>query len=374
MGPSTVYRRARQRRSRTPRPQSLDVPFNDLSRARSRRSRSEPPRWALRLMRSTRVRRTTTLAFALTAVVLVVGVSGARVARENIGYVGVVRNGGPFDTRTIRQVLLPGQRLTWIGFFSQQPHNYPAANVSRTYSVTGDPRVAARSGVGVLSVPTKDGVLVGIDATVFVRFVGDSNVSALKRFDVSYGTRKFRGPSGKLLYPWQGDPGFYAWLDTFFRPVLEYDLRREIGQLNCAQIISSCALVTRGATGRSSTAANADAIAKRVSHALERDLFRTFGQPYLRNIRMRISRISLPNGVQSAIDDTQAKYAAVNGAEAEFRQAKYRAKANRLIGDSLNRSPGLATVEALKAMPPRATVILAPNGKLPSILAQGSGG
>jgi regulator of protease activity HflC (stomatin/prohibitin superfamily) len=325
-------------------------------------------------MRSRAWRRTLTLCLALAAVGLVVGVSGARVARENIGYVGVVRNGGPFDTRDIRQVLLPGQRLTWIGLFSQQPHNYPAANVSRTYTVVGEQRRSNPPGADVLQVPTKDGVLVGIDATVFVRFVGESNIPVLKRFDVSYGTRRFRSADGRWLYPWQGDAGFYAWMETVFRPVLEYDLRREVGAFNCAEIISSCALVTRGATGRSRPAGNANAIALRVSHALERDVTRTLGQPYFHNIRMRISRISLPAGVQSAIDDTQAKYAAVNGAEAEYRQAKFRAKANRLIGDSYNHSPALATVAALKAIPQRATVILAPGGKAPAILAPGGAG
>ena len=325
-------------------------------------------------MRSRPWRRTLTLVLALVAVGLVVAVSGARVARENIGYVGVVRNGGPLDTRDIRQVLLPGQRLTWIGFFSQQPHNYPAANVSRTFQVAAEASRSNPPGVDVLQVPTKDGVRVGIDATVFVRFVGESNLAVLKRFDVSYGTRRFEAPNGRWLYPWQGDQGFYAWMDTVFRPVLDYDMRREIGAFNCAQIISSCALVTRGATGRSRPAADANAIAQRVSHALERDLTRTLTQPYFRNIRLRISRISLPAGVQSAIDETQAKYAAVNGAEAEYRQARFQARANRLIGDSYNRSPGLATVEALKAMPQRATVILAPGGKVPTILAPGAAG
>ena len=52
-----------------------------------------------------------------------------------------------------------------------------------------------------------------------------------------------------------------------------------------------------------------------------------------RHVRMRIARITLPKGVQGAIDDAQAQFAAVNGARAELRQAQYRAERNRLLGE-----------------------------------------
>jgi regulator of protease activity HflC (stomatin/prohibitin superfamily) len=276
-----------------------------------------PPRWVLRLMRKRSIRRAATLLAALIALALVVGVAGARVARQNVGYVGVVRNGGPLDMRTIRQVLQPGQRLTWIGFFSQTPHQYPAANVNRTYTLTADPTRGNRLGVDVATVPTKDGVQIGVEATVFVRFVGESNVRVLERFDISYGTRRWPTPNGKSLYPWEGDDGFYAWMDGMFRPVLDYNLREEIGQFQCAQLVASCALVSRGATSRNVPLANSSMIAQRISTALTRDLTKTLGQPYFWDIRMRIARVTLPKGVQAAVDETQAKYVAVNGAEAE---------------------------------------------------------
>ena len=37
----------------------------------------------------------------------------------------VVRNGGPFDDKQIRQVVPNGSGNTWVGFFSQA-HPYPA--------------------------------------------------------------------------------------------------------------------------------------------------------------------------------------------------------------------------------------------------------
>jgi hypothetical protein len=90
---------------------------------------------------------------------------------------------------------------------------------------------------------------------------------------------------------------------------------------------------------------------------------------------MRISHVTLPKNVQKAVDNAQAQFAEVNSARAELRQARYRAAGNKLIGDSLNRSPGLATIEAMKAIPKGSTVIVSPGGKTPPIIAStGSGG
>jgi regulator of protease activity HflC (stomatin/prohibitin superfamily) len=337
-------------------------------------TRGGPPPWALRLMRKRGFRRLATFVAALIGVGLIIAVSGARVDREGVGYVGVVRNGGPLDTRTIRQFLMPGQHLTWIGFFSERAHDYPASNVNRTYTLTSDPRRGSRPGVDLVTVPTKDGVQVGVEATVFMRFVGERDLEVLKRFDISYGTRRFPAATGgKSLYPWQGDDGFYAWLDNLFRPVLEYNLRREVGRYDCAQLVASCALVSSGrsATGATSKRVVADsgALADRLSTTLESDLTRTLGQPYFWNIRMRIARVTLPKGVQSAVDEAQAKYVQVNGAKAELAQAKFQRERNRLLGEAYNASPALANIDALKALPKQATVILSTNGRTPAVLA-----
>jgi regulator of protease activity HflC (stomatin/prohibitin superfamily) len=336
--------------------------------------RKGPPLWALVLMRRRPARRLGTLILALFGIALIVGVSGARYARQNVGYVGVVRNGGPLDTLTFRQILEPGQRLTWIGFFSQAPHQYPSASVSRAYTVTSDARKTNRPGVATVTVPTRDGVQVSLEATVFIRFVGESNPTVLRRFDDAYATRRFPTPSGHELYPWQGNDGFYALLDAVFRPVLAYDIRKELGQFQCAALVASCALVSQGANATKVPLANADAIADRIGASVDKDLERTLGQPYFSNIRVRIARVTLPASVQTAIDDAQAKYAAVSGARAELAQARYIAEKNRLLGDSYNKSPALATVEALKAIPKGSTVIVSAGGKAPSVFAGAGAG
>ena len=57
-----------------------------------------------------------------------------------------------------------------------------------------------RCGVDVITVPTKDGVQVGLEATVFFRFVGETDPVTLSRFDQSVGTRKFETTDGRMLY------------------------------------------------------------------------------------------------------------------------------------------------------------------------------
>jgi regulator of protease activity HflC (stomatin/prohibitin superfamily) len=240
--------------------------------------------------------------------------------------------------------------------------------------VTSDARKANRPGVATVTVPTRDGVQVSLEATVFVRFIGESNLAVLKRFDDAYATRRFLTPSGRELYPWQGNDGYYALLDAVFRPVLAYDIRKEIGHFQCAALVASCALVSQGAAVKHVPLANADAIAARIGASVDRDLERTLGQPYFQNIRVRIARVTLPASVQAAIDDAQAKYAAVSGARAELAQARYTAERNRLLGNSYNNSPALATVEALKAIPKGSTVIVSAGGKSPNVFAGAGSG
>ena len=67
---------------------------------------------------------------------------------------------------------------------------------------------------------------VGLEATVYLRFVGESDKAALMRFDSTVGTRKFPLPNGEERYAWEGPDGFAAHLidpsDHFHRM---YELR-----------------------------------------------------------------------------------------------------------------------------------------------------
>jgi regulator of protease activity HflC (stomatin/prohibitin superfamily) len=316
------------------------------------------------------MRRSLTALLAIVGLSLIVALSGARVATEAAGTVGVVRNGGPFDNRGVRQVLMPGQSLTWIGWYSQAPHVYPASNVTRTYEVSSDPKRGARLGSDAFSLPTKDGVQVAMQGVVYVRFIGEKDVTELEAFDVGPGTRKYPAGDGQTLYPWQGDAGFSAMLDALLRPVLDSELRREVAQFSCAQLVASCALVRRPHAGHPvRTDASIALIESRINDSLEPDLFKTLGHKWFWDVRFRVTGIALPQNVQAAIDDVQAQYAQVNGAKAQVLQAKYQNLRNRLLAQTYDASPALAMIEALKSVPKGATVIFNTSKRQPSILA-----
>ena len=159
-----------------PGPRRRQQDLLDPTRAEKRKG---PPQWALRVMRQRGLRRLATLVAALLCLAMIVAVSGVKVARGSAGTVGVVRNGGPLDARTIRQIIMPGQSITYTGFFSQSPHVYPASHVTLKYTVTSSETTQPQPAVDTIVLPTKDGVQVGIDAAVFFSFVGDADLDVL---------------------------------------------------------------------------------------------------------------------------------------------------------------------------------------------------
>ena len=304
-------------------------------------------------------------ALALMGLVLVVMLTGITVARQDVGHVGVVRNGGPLDRRNIRQILLPGQRLTWTGWFSQSPHQYPASHVELLYTVTSDPKRGARPSVDVVTVPTRDGVQVGLEATIFFHFIGDRDLELLQRFDQGFGTRAFETRDGGRLTPWEGDDGFAAFMDSVFRPVLDNDLRREIGRFRCDQLVASCTLLRHaarptavGAHVDESASVNIALVEGRLTRSLREDLARTLEAPYFTGIHFRLSAVRLPGGVQTVIDDVHAKYASVSGARAEVSRARYEDARNKILAKTYQQSPALARIHAIRSAPKGATIII----------------
>ena len=314
--------------------------------------------------------RTTVIGVAVVVILIVVAIGGcSTLARVDAGHVGVVRNGGPLDNKDIRQILQPGSAVTYTGVFSEDPHEYPAATVQRFYQITSDQGRGEREGVDVVQVPTADGVSVGLEATIYFNFVGEANQDLLKRFDTNIGLRTFPVAStGERLHAYEGDQGFASMLDTVLRPVIDNDLRQEIGSFRCAELVSSCALIQQGQEASESgearttpdgraTNANLQAVQEKINRSLAEDIRRTFGADYFTNIRFNLSRVTLPSNVQRAIDEAQSAFAEVSKARARVRQAEFQNRANRQLARTYEQSPGLAQIEAIKNIPPGSEVI-----------------
>ncbi len=281
--------------------------------------------------------------------------------RTSGGEVAVVRNGGPLNNNRIRQVIDPASGLTWVGFYSTS-HKYPAQQ--RFYTITADSKRGDRSGVDVVTVPSSDGVNMGIEGTLY--FTLNTDHKTLRQFDDKFGTRKFTGLDGTARYAWQGDNGWSAFLDQIVRPVIENDLRTQVNNFRCAELVSSCALVQnaslQGATPAKpsltaqSNNGNIAKVQQAINTSLEQDLQQTLGAQFLVNLHFNLSRITLPTSVQDAVDRAQAAFASVSEAQAKVAQAQAEAAANKARQQGYNACPTCSRIEELKALPQGITV------------------
>ncbi|GLX00802.1 SPFH domain-containing protein [Microtetraspora sp. NBRC 16547] len=294
------------------------------------------------------------IAAIILAVPTVIGAFGG-FERTGGGEVAVIRNGGLLDDNRVRQIIEPGSSVTWIGWWSQI-HRYPAQQ--RYYTITSAGG-GERSGVDVVTVPSSDGVNMGIEGTLYFNLNLDHET--LKSFDDKFGTRKFRSAGGGTYYPWDGDEGWSAFLDQIIRPVIDNDLRSQVNSFRCAELVSSCSLVQNSGdqqTGLQQLGNNANIakIQNAVNTSLAEDLKSTLGAEFLTNIHFNLSRVTLPKQVQDAVDQAQAAFAKVTEAQAKVAQARAEADANKARQDGYNKCPTCAEIEKLKALPQGITV------------------
>lgn len=277
--------------------------------------------------------------------------------RTSGGEIAVVRNGGAFDNNKIRQVIDPASGVTWIGWWSKV-HKYPAQQ--RFYTITSDPKRATQLGVDVVTVPSSDGVNMGIEGTLY--FTVNLDHKVIRQFDDKYGTRKFRGQDNKLRYAYDGDDGWTAFFGQVVRPVIDNDLRTQINDFRCAELVSSCALVQNATNQKTPTlqvqASNGN-IAKvqtAINTSLTQDLQQTLGGNFFLDMRFNLVRITLPDNVQDAVNRAQAAFAQISEAQAQVAKARAEAAANKARQDGYNKCPTCADIEKLKALPQGITV------------------
>lgn len=278
--------------------------------------------------------------------------------KTDAGHVAVVRNGGPFDNNKIRQIIDPASSRTWAGYNSKV-HEYPAQQ--RFYTISASASEGDRSGVDVVNVPSQDGVDLGIEGTIY--FTLNLDHSALTDFDNKFGTRTFRGQDGSVKHAWDGDQGWSDFLDQIVRPIIDNDLREQVGGFRCAELVSSCALVqnTAGLTAEqiaklgSNNGANIAAVQKSVNSSLTQDLSQTLGGDFFTNVTFRLSRATLPPNVQDAVNQAQAAFAGITQAQAKVAQAKAEAAANEQRQRGYQQCPACAAIDELKAIPSNVT-------------------
>ncbi|GII80155.1 hypothetical protein Sru01_51370 [Sphaerisporangium rufum] len=303
-----------------------------------------------------RLRLVTVVAAAVTGLITLFGFFGGLESTDG-GEVGVVRDGGLFDDNRIRQVIDPGSGLTWVGWWSDV-HRYPAQQ--RFYTITADAKRSTNLGVDVVTVPSSDGVNMGIEGTLY--FTLNLDHDTLKKFDDRFGTRRFRGQDDEMRHAWDGEEGWSSFFGQAVRPVVDNALRSQIGAFRCAELVSTCAFVESGADQKKIEFVprdNNSVLAKvqnAVNTTLGADLRQMLGAGFFTDLRFNLVRVTLPAEVQAAVNRTQAAFAAVAENRAAVAQAEAQAAANKARQDGYDRCPACAEIDKLKALPQGITV------------------
>lgn len=281
----------------------------------------------------------------LLLLVLAAGVTGCY-DTPDAGTIGVVRNGGPFDNKKIRQIVCPGSGNTWVGWASNT-HFYPDSTQQRLYKLD-DTKDADSAPV---QVQTKDGVRTTIKGTFYfkTRFnCSAEGTQVVKDFDEAFVNR----PAGQK--PWEDWSG---WLNSTIQPVIDSNMRNIVAEFECRQLVTSCNLVqnSTGSTAPPPTEkvdnkSNIQQIQTRVQDGLVADLEAKLGANYFQDIVFNLQSVELP-GVQSAIDEAQREFAKVSKAQAAVQTATQKKRANKIKQKGYNACPSCARQDELRSLP-----------------------
>lgn len=288
------------------------------------------------------------------------------------GQVAVLVNGGWFDSKDQRGTVgtssgyqVPGLYTSW--------HKYFADNQQRYYQISTDPDKADDPAATAVTVPTRDGVQVQIEALTnfHTTFTGEDDDENLLGFDQEFGFRTF-GSEGKHV--WDDDGGWEAFLDAQVRPVLVSTFREEIGGVDCEELVPSCDLANqtgegeRTAEGPASTDASSSFqdVQNAIQAKLQTRMDAALGGEYLTGWQVNIEFVSLPPDVQQEINRAQAAFAGIATQRAEAQAAEFEARRTRILAEQYEASPSYALIKVAEVLrdcgAECATVILDASG------------
>lgn len=273
------------------------------------------------------------------------------------GEVKIVRNGGPFDNKNIKDCLRPAQKSKYIGANSST-HAYPADGVQRYFTVTTDPNEQGDY-QGVVEAQSADGFNIHMEGTFYfeTKFACDEGSEGrrlLEAFDKQFGVRKFPVPGGgEQKAPWQGDDGWGAFLNAIMLPLVKNEFRVGLLKFTCDELVSSCALVAQRGEDQPTidkgkakkTGVNLEKVQQEIGTGFAAELKRTLGEQYFKNIYFRMSQPKLDKDIQTKINQALGSFAAVSQANALVQQAEKQAQALRNVASLYKNNPALVELE-----------------------------
>lgn len=252
--------------------------------------------------------------FLLMVIPIIFGATGCMSTPES-GQIVVVRNGGPFDNKNIRQIVCPGSGNTWTGWSSTN-HGYPDSSSQRKYKLDTSEDADAQPAL----IRTKDGYNAQITGTFFLKTAFDCSAAGkalVKRFDQQFVNR----PASER--PWENWGG---WLNSTVQPIIDANARKIISTVSCRELVSSCALVGNNAEkvdfkADQNNAQNIQRVEKALELGLSQQLKQQLGADYFKDITFNLQSVQLPE-VDKEIAQAQAKFAEVASVNAEVAKAK----------------------------------------------------
>lgn len=277
-------------------------------------------------------------------------------AKADGGHVIVVRNGGPFDNNSIRQIIEPNSGLVSTGLYSSQ-HPYPSTQ--RNFKVSGATNADSNE---IINVPTKDGVLVGVEGTFYFD-VNYTDQQAMRSFDDKYGTRTYPNGTDQIA-AWDGDAGWNSFLSFTLGNLVQNVLRQEIGNVECADLVASCSLAKNAQAAPPNVNSNQtiNKVQQAVNDGFTTDINNVLGVPILIHPRFVLSKVDLPPNVQGAINQAQAAFAGVTESQAALQRAQIDAQTNQQRQTGYTVCPACAVIDELHALPPSITTFAPGTG------------
>lgn len=260
------------------------------------------------------------------------------------GHVAVVKEGGPFDGRGVKEVRQPGSKSKPIGAFNKQ-YNFPVTQRDLTDEA------------GQIIVPTADGVNVIVDGQALFQFKTDP--ALVTKFYKEFAVRKWDGEQI------DSDQGWINFLKIRLVPILFQSIRQTIGTKDCTSLNNTCIYVLNAdqvigdaqkaqeQAKQAKTEQNLADAEQKITTAFQQNLKDGLGDDYFEGVRFQNLRVRFLPGTQQKIDDAQNKRAEVATARLEAQRvtAEARGRADSAVeaakGDRLAKEQQAAGVRAL---------------------------
>lgn len=273
------------------------------------------------------------------------------------GDICVVKEGGPLDGRSIKEVRQGGEGPKFIGPFNKQ-HCFPAT--VRFYTISANADESDSGAIDQVVVPTLDAVNVNIEGQALFRLNTDPEL--IKQFYLKYGIRDYDGKK-----PYEGTDGWRNFLKYQFRPILENSLREAVGGFNCVGLNNTCQYILNaekavgGEIKTIDTRQNLNKAQDEIEGDLNQALISTLGDKYFDNVRFRLRGVKFDEKVQEQINAAQAKRTEVAKTKLEAQRvvqeaigrrkvAEQDARAIRIKANSYKKNKAQADIDRLKAL------------------------